>query len=137
MGKKLKYISDGYIAEMEHYIHNNLSPLDHPSYAKTMAGVDKSKVKEILKKGEKYIWLEEELEDVVITSLGRAVSVDRLKQYSVKFSTNIIILYLREIKVDIVAIFEEQGWPFNIEQIRKNYNKYDWKFIDSRDYFKN
>lgn len=134
MAKKLKYISDGYIAEMEHYIYNDISPLNHPSYDKVMAGIDKSKVNDILYEGEKYVWLEKELDDVIVTSLGRAVSIDRLKQYSVKFSTNIVILYIREIKVDILKIFNEQDWDYDINQIRNNYKNNGWKFIEHKDY---
>ena len=131
---KSKYVTDDYIEKIEHYLYNNLPiPVDKiiPNGGHKF---NKSVIKGLLKPGEKYTKLEEPLEHIAITNFGRLVNTHKINQFSVRFSSNTIHVYVSHIKVVFEEIFENQGWEFDLKTIELNYKKYKWKHIDKDAY---
>lgn len=125
-----KYLTDGYIQEMESYIYNDRSPLDHPDYLSAVSGNDSRKAKELTQADEKFVFLDGNLDDVIVTNKCRAISVERIKQYSVKFTPNKIVIYIRNIKIDTDKIFEDNGWEYDIQKLKDSYIKNNWHYVD-------
>lgn len=81
--------------------------------------------------GEEYKLLEGKLEGYCITSLGRLLNVKYPNQVIVYFAKDRITTSVRNIKIYLAAEFMKMGWSFNIDEVKRNYDKYKWKYQKS------
>lgn len=125
-----KYVTDDYIEKVEHYLYNNLPIPTDKIIPNGGHKFNKSVIKGLLKPGEKYVQLEEPLEYVALTNFGRLINTHKINQYSVRFSSNTIHVYVSHIKIVFEEIFVNEGWEFDLNTIVSNYKKYKWKHID-------
>jgi len=130
---KTKYVTDDYIEKVEHYLNNDLPVTDLYSDIYT-TDFDQSVVDIMLKKGERYTRLKEDEDYVAITSFGRLINTKRITQYSLRFTQNTIVAYVASKKVDIPAIFKQEGWKYDFKKILNNYRKYNWTLQDTTKY---
>ena len=131
---KIKYVTDDYIEKVEHYLYNNLRIPYDEDVSETVYYFNKAVAEKILKEGEEYIQLEDELEHVIITSLGRLINTRKIRQYSVRFSPHSIHAFVSRNKIDIPQKFEEQGWDYDFKTIKHNYTKYNWRHTSYEKY---
>ena len=93
------------------------------------------KYKEVLDKmlfeGEEYTLLAGKIEGYCLTSFGRLLNVRYPNQVIVYFAKDRITTSVRNIKIYFAAEFMKMGWPFNIDEIKRKYNKYKWKYQKS------
>lgn len=130
---KTKYVTDDYIKKVEHYLNNDL-PLKELYTDVYTSDFNQKVVDSLIKKRERYVRLEGDLDHVVITSFGRLINTKRISQYSLRFTQNTIVAYVCDKKIDIPAIFEREGWEYNFKKILSNYRKYNWTFQDTTKY---
>lgn len=130
---KTKYVTDDYIKKVNHYLNNDL-PLKELYTDVFKSDYNQSVVDDFIKKGEKYVRLEGDLDHVVLTSYGRLINTKRITQYSLRFTQNTIVTYVCDKKVDMPAIFEKQGWEYDFKKILNKYKKYKWTFQDTTKY---
>jgi hypothetical protein len=84
-------------------------------------------MKSVVTPDEKYVLLEDKMYDYALTSLGRVINCIHGTQCFVYFKKNNIVLNMRNSKLNLRQIFEEQGWEFNLQELLDNYKKYEWK----------
>ena len=130
---KTKYVTNDYIEQAHHYINNDLDILDLYK-DDDISFYSQRVVDRMLRKGEKYVRLDGDLDYVVITSLGRLINTKRISQYSVRFTKNTMVVYVTDLKIDVKDIFEEEGWKYDVHKIKKTYKKNKWMFRDTSDY---
>ena len=128
-----KYITDDYIKDVEHYIHNDL-PLDKFYKDTSIEKFNQKVADHLMKKGEKYVRLPYEREHIIITSYGRAINTHLVKQFSMRISAMTFHLYVTGLKINFPKIFKEQGWPYDFDKLKKNYIKYKWHHQDTSKY---
>jgi len=135
MGKynKRDYVTKDYIEKVHHYINNDLD-LSELYKDSNISYFDQRVIDTMKKRGERYVRLKGNIDYVVITSLGRLINTKRITQYSIRFTVNTIVAYVCDTKVEVKDIFEEQGWPYDVKKIMRNYKKYNWLFRDTTDY---
>ena len=125
MGKR-KYVTDDYVEKINHYVYNDLSLRDL-YVSEIVEEFNPELIKEILKEGEEYVRLENELEHVVVTNLGRAINTTKPNQYQARFTSNDLHIYAQRLKIPIQEIFEDNGWEFNVQNILDNFKRFNWK----------
>ena len=130
---KTKYVTDDYIKKVEHYLNNDL-PLKELYTDIYTSDYNQSVVDKLIKKRERYVRLEGDLDHVVITSFGRLINTKRISQYSLRFTQNTIVAYVCDKKIDLPAIFEREGWEYDFKKILNNYRKYNWTLQDTTKY---
>ena len=84
-------------------------------------------MKSILVSGEEYVLLEGDGYDYAITSLGRVINCSYKTQVAIYTSSIDAKIVVRTNKLKMSKVFEQYGWEFNIDTIKKNYAKYKWK----------
>lgn len=127
------YISDDYIAKAHHYINNDLDITD--LYNDVNASrYRQDVVDKLIKKGEKYVRLTDDIDDVIVTSFGRLINTYMCRQYSIRLTSTSLVVYVRGKKIDLPKVFRDNKWDFNYKKILKNYNKYKWKYQDIKKY---
>ena len=57
----------------------------------------------------------------------RIINLEKLTQYSVRFSVNSFLLYIEQRKIDLQAIFESQGWKWDLKEVYNRYKTKKWK----------
>lgn len=127
------YISDNYIAEVDHYINNDLD-LTELYKDDTVSKFNQDVVDRLIKKGEKYVRLSHDLDDVIVTSFGRLINTSRVNQYNIRLTTGSFVVYVRGKKIDLQKIFLDNGWNYDYDFIKGNYDKYKWKYQDVKKY---
>ena len=80
---------------------------------------------------EKYKLLLGKLDGYCVTSFGRVLNIKCPNQVIVYFAKDRISTSIRSVKVFLVNEFMNMGWEFNIDSIKRNYNKYKWKYQHS------
>lgn len=126
---KRKYVDDAYIEKVEHYLYNNLGLPDDYFVPEARNTFNQEVVDELIHKGEKYIRLKD-YDHVIATDKGRFINTGNPRQYTMRFSPTAMHMYVTEEKIDVVKIFEEQGWDYNLKKIKKHYIKNNWRFRD-------
>jgi hypothetical protein len=127
---KGKYITQGYIEKVEHYIYNNLDISDLYNVPLIDDQFNEEYAKEVCKEGEKYVRLEGNDEHFILTSYGRLINTHRGSQMQVKFTPNHIHAYSSSGKVDIHDIFLQNGWEYDIPTLKAIYKKYKWRYVE-------
>jgi len=121
--RKKDYVDQKYIEDIQHYVYNDLDLKElYPEEEK----IDKERLKQILKPGEKWAKLNLGIDGVVLTSFGRAINVDKIRQYSVRITPYYIHLYIDRTRVDFPAEFKKNKWEYDLEELKDNYKKYKW-----------
>lgn len=129
---KKGYVTEDYVREIEHRIYNDIPIKDFLEEALPAKEIDLSLIKKMLKKGEKIAVFGEGFEHVVVTSLGRLINVEKLKQYTPKLGVTKLHLYLSvngdigNTIVNLEEIFTKNEWPYDYKKILSNYKKYKW-----------
>jgi len=131
--KRGDYISDGYIKDIEHYLYNDL-PIDKFYEDTTISKFNQRVIEGLLKKGEKYTRLKHERDHIVLTSYGRCINTYLVKQFAMRISAHTFHLYVTGKKINVPEMFKEEDWEYDFDQIKKNYNKYKWKYQDTSKY---
>ena len=125
-------VTDDYVNEIEHRIYNNIPITNFLEEVLPPIEIDLSLVKKMFKKGEKSVIFGEGYEHVIVTSLGRLINGETLKQYTPKQGKTKLHLYLSingavaNTNVDLETVFKENGWPYSYKKILKTYKKYGW-----------
>ncbi len=125
MGKynKQQYVNDSYIETIEHYLHNDLD-LKELYEEEKVQNLDA--FKELLIQGEEIIPL---FDNYAITNYCRVFNVKLIRQLSPNFyEDKNVSVCLHTKKQDIKKLFAEQGWDYNIPDIKKIYDKNKWKY---------
>lgn len=130
---KTKYVTNDYIEKVEHYLYNNLPLSDLEDVSNPVEEFNPEVVKEVLKKGERWVQLKDH-PHVIVTDKGRLINTYKIRQYHVRFTPNTLIITISSEKVEVQDIFEEQGWEWNLDKIKRDYSKYNWNFRDYSDY---
>jgi len=121
---RTKYITDDYIEKVEHYLYNNLGLPPEDDYVVPTKRYDPEVAKHIAKEGEEFKRLQGEHDHVIVSNLGRLVNTATKRQYSVRFTPYVMILYICNKHYDSVKLFESMGWNHDIQFFRANYEKY-------------
>ena len=125
---KNNYVNADYIEKVEHYIYNNLDIFDLYDVSETDPATYEARVKEIIKEGEEYVILSDyDFPYLMATNTGRIINLEKLTQYSVRFSVNSFLLYVEQRKIDLQAIFESQGWKWDLKEVYNRYKTKKWK----------
>ena len=127
------YISDNYIAEVNHYINNDLD-LTEVYKDDTVSNFKQDVVDNLIKKGEKYVRLPHDLDHVIVTSYGRLINTSRVNQYNIRLTPGSFVIYVSGKKIDLKKIFGDNGWYYDYDTIKGNYDKYKWKYQDVKKY---
>jgi hypothetical protein len=64
--------------------------------------------------------------DYALTSFGRVVNCIYGTQYFVYFRKDNIMITIRNSRLALKTVFDEQGWDFNVTKLLDNYTKYKW-----------
>jgi len=86
------------------------------------------KVQSLLFSGEQYHMLENDCDNYCITSLGRMFNAKYGTQNKVYIAKDRITTNIRTTKIYFAAEFMKMGWPFNIDTIKRDYDKYKWSY---------
>ena len=81
----------------------------------------------ILMANEQYVLLGDKMFDYALTSLGRVVNCIYGTQCYVYFKKDNVMITMRNSRLALKQVFDEQGWAFNVADILDNYTKYKWK----------
>ena len=81
--------------------------------------------------GEQHKLLSGKLDGYCVTSFGRVLNIKNPNQVIVYFAKDRISTSIRNVKIFLVNEFMNMGWEFNIDSIKRNYNKYKWKYQHS------
>jgi hypothetical protein len=87
-----------------------------------------STLNQLLLPGEQYNILAGKLEGYCLTSFGRLLNAKYPNQVIVYFAKDRITTSVRNIKIYFAAEFMKMGWSFNIDEIKRKYDKYKWKY---------
>ena len=87
-----------------------------------------STLNKMLLPNEEYKLLQGKLDGYCVTSLGRILNVKHPNQVIVYFAKGRISTSIRNVKVYLVDEFKEMGWEFNVDNIKRKYDKYKWKY---------
>jgi hypothetical protein len=77
---------------------------------------------------EQYKLLSGILDGYCITSLGRVLNIKNPNQVIVYFAKDRISTSIRSIKIFLLDEFMKMNWEFNVDTIKRNYDKYKWKY---------
>lgn len=124
---KTKYVADDYVQDIENYIYNDIPILKHPYYKNTGKNHNEDYIKSILKPKEKYVYLDDNLDHIVLTSFCRVINAETLHQLALRVYKQNTRMIIKGQKVDIYEIFEHNCWDYDFHKIREIYSKYGWK----------
>lgn len=122
-----KYVTQGYIEEIEHRLYNDLSILDFYIEEEDDFVLDTQAVAKLLKPEEQYVRLKENLSGIVVTNFGRVINFRTIRQLAVKFTSKSMIVYVSREKVDVEKIFKDNKWNYDLIELEQYYKKYKWK----------
>ena len=89
---------------------------------------NEEKIQSMLIPEEEYHMFEGECDNYCITSLGRIFNAKYGTQNKVYLAKDRISTNIRTVKIYFAAEFMKMGWPFNIDTIKRNYDKYKWSY---------
>ncbi len=130
--KYIKYIDDGYIDKVAHYINNDLPIFDilheeaHRGYNKINV-FNKEYSDQLMLPGAQYKQIDI-FDHCIYTNFGRVVNSGAQKQYKLNFTMTTVVIYISSTKISLTEYFEKAGWTYNYDEILDNYNKYDWDY---------
>lgn len=133
---KTKYLDQGYVEEIENYIYNDIPILKHPYYKDAGKNLNEQYIKSILKPGEKYVYLRDNADHMVVTSMGRIINSKTCKQLILRLYKETVRMFVNMQQIKLDDIFEEQGWEYNFQKIFKSYSKYGWKYSNIHSQYK-
>ena len=132
MSRRNNYLSDDEIFEIECALYNNVpTPLD----------------KWIPEPFEEDTWLEDQLlegeevveasqENYVWTTYGRAFNIKYKRMLKGTILPRDFVMVFREDRLKVSALFKENGFEFNYNEILNRYKKYKWPLIVPNSYRK-
>ena len=124
MGKG-KYINQGYIEEIEHYLYNNLD-------IKPLLDVDEPKsleaIKEILLDGEEIKAIPVKDLQFYMTNKGRVFNVDTLRQLKPLLYSTTFYIYVSGDRINFRETMEDIGFIYDHEVISNTYKQNNWGF---------
>jgi hypothetical protein len=85
-------------------------------------------IQSMLLPGEQYHMFDGDCDNYAITSLGRIFNCKYGTQSKVYIAKDRITTNIRTTKVYFAAEFMKMGWPFNIDNIKRDYDKYKWAY---------
>jgi hypothetical protein len=89
---------------------------------------NEEKIQSMLMSGEKYHLFEGDCDNYAITSLGRIFNAKYGTQNKIYIAKNRITTNVRTTKIYFAAEFMKMGWSFNIDTIKRDYDKYKWSY---------
>ena len=125
---KRKYVDDNYVQEVENYIYNDIPVLKHPYYEDAGKKVNSNFVEGILKPGEKYVYLRDNVHHMVVTSFGRIINAETSNQLKLRVYKGSCRMIVKGTQIKLKEIFEENAWNYDWEEIKKVYSKYKWPY---------
>ena len=90
--------------------------------------VNEEKVQSMLLPDEQYSLFSGDCDNYAITSLGRIFNAKYGTQSKVYIAKDRITTNIRTTKIYFKQEFENQGWEFNIDEIKHNYDKHNWAY---------
>jgi len=88
----------------------------------------KETIKSTLLPGEQYALFTDKCEGYAITSFGRILNLEHDNQCVIYFSKNHMHVTVRNVKIFLATEFMNNGWSFNINDIRTLYDTNKWKY---------
>jgi hypothetical protein len=89
---------------------------------------NEERIKSMLLPDEQYYMFSGDCDNYAITSLGRIFNAKYETQSKVYIAKDRITTNIRATKVYFAAEFMKQGWSFNIDEIKRNYDKNKWAY---------
>jgi hypothetical protein len=89
---------------------------------------NEEKIQSLLLPNEQYHMFDGDCDNYAITSLGRIFNAKYGTQNKVYFAQNRITTNIRTTKIYFAAEFMKQGWSFDIDNIKRDYDKYKWAY---------
>jgi hypothetical protein len=129
---KKGFVTDSYVDEIEHRIYNNIPIKNFLEEIIPPKKINHVSVNKMLKRGEKTTPGGTGFEHVLITSLGRLINGEKIKQYIPKMGVSKLHLYLSvngsisNSVINLEEVFEKNGWPYSYKKILADYKKYKW-----------
>jgi len=125
---RTKYVDDAYIEKVEHYLYNNLGLPEDTYETPPSKTYDPNVAKQVAKEGEEFKRLEDELDHIIVSNYGRFINTASKRQFNVRFTPNVLIIYIQNEHVPSVELFESLGWTHDIEFFKSKYDEYGWKY---------
>ena len=85
-------------------------------------------IQSMLISGEQYHMFEGDCDNYCITSYGRIFNANLITQSKVYFAHDNIKVCVRLNKINFATEFAKQGWPFNIDEIKRRYDENKWRY---------
>jgi len=128
MGKKIKYVNEGYVQDIENYIYNDIPVLSHQYYSDSQDKRNLELIKPLIRPNEEFVQLKDNLDSLIVTSFGRIINIETVRQLKLMLYKGSINLYKSGEKVKIKEVFEENGWEYDVKKILKIYDKHGWGY---------
>lgn len=127
--RKLRYITEQEIEDITTQIYNDCLVLeDEPEY-EYKSKFDQGMAKKMLKEGEEYIQLEFPNEHYIVTSLGRLLNTNTVKQIKTTFSSTQNMWMTCGLSIKAKNIAEENGWDYDFMETLNRYKTNKWKHV--------
>lgn len=78
--------------------------------------------------GEEYKLLDDKCDGYAITSYARIINAKHINQVIIYISRYNAKTSVRNVKIDFMTEFEKYDWPFNINNIKRTYDKNKWNY---------
>jgi len=83
----------------------------------------------LLMSGEQFKILENEYSGYALTSNGRVFNTKSGNQIVVYFKKDQIVVSIRSNRINLATEFMKYGWSFNIDEVKRLYEKNKWKHL--------
>jgi len=90
--------------------------------------VNEEKIQSMLFPDEQYHMFDGDCDNYAITSLGRIFNAKYGTQNKVYIAKDRITTNIRTTKIYFAAEFMKMGWPFDIDEVKRTYDKYKWAY---------
>ena len=141
---KARYLTNEEIELITWRLHNNIYTVDDifedeisvsngKKHQRVVKRFREEVAKEYLLEGEQYIQVPEK-DYYIITSKGRVINTHLNRQISPRFLSYTHVFGLDRIQLSIKDVFHRQGWEYDINKIREEYDVRGWKYSKAKYY---
>ena len=88
--------------------------------------------KKLMLEGEKFVRLDEPVQQFIVTSKGRLINTQTVKQLKVGITNYNIFWFANGAHINIGKVFEQIGWEFDVYDIAEEYIERGWRLNDRR-----
>ena len=129
--RKSEYLTDDEIFEIECAIYNNITETLYEGSTQVSSKFDKNFIEQALYEGEEYCrlvykYLPGDYDHIVLTSKGRVINTHFKRMLKVVITVSQLHSRIAGNKIPVEEIFEDMGWEYSLDNIRKDYIKNKW-----------